>query len=111
MTERVARLIHAVEGECDGLAIGNKTAQNILRYVDEAPIDMILHCPKCHTQHIDAPEAFGEGGDCLDGGWTNRPHRSHLCGKCGTIWRPADVCTNGVASIATRGKSDTWSLA
>ena len=77
------------------------------------PIDTILHCPSCHTQHIDAPDADNEQTVQPLGveRWTNPPHRSHLCDGCGTIWRPADVCTNGVASIATRGKSDTWSPA
>ena len=75
-----------------------------------APIDMVLHCPKCHTQHIDAPDADNEQTVQPLGveRWTNPPHRSHLCHQCGTIWRPADVCTNGVASIATRGENDTW---
>lgn len=64
------------------------------------PIDMVLHCPACGTQHIDAP----------DGVWTNPPHRSHLCHHCSHIWRPADVATNGVASIQTRGKDDVNTL-
>ncbi len=64
------------------------------------PIDMMLTCPRCRTLHVDKP----------DGEWTNPPHKSHLCGNCGTIWRPADVFTNGVGSIATRGKADTWPL-
>lgn len=58
------------------------------------PIDMILHCPACGRQHIDAPH----------GGWTNPPHRSHLCGH---VWRPADVATNGVAAIETKGSADS----
>jgi len=62
------------------------------------PIDMILFCPMCGVQHIDAPE----------GEWTNPPHKSHLCHECGCIWRPADVCTNGVASILTRGERDNF---
>lgn len=70
---------------------------------DEAPIPMVLHCPRCHVQHID--EATPE--------WDNPPHRSHACQTpgCNTIWRPADVATAGVASIGTRGKSDTWAPA
>ncbi len=44
--------------------------------------------------------------------WNNPPHKSHLCliedGGCGTIWRPADVPTNGVAQIKTKGEKDTW---
>jgi hypothetical protein len=60
------------------------------------PIDMILQCPACLQQHIDEPGP----------GWDNPPHRSHKCHHCGFIWRPADVPTNGVAAIKTRGKSD-----
>lgn len=64
----------------------------------DAPIPMILHCPGCGEQHIDAPEP--------ERGWTNPPHRSHLCARCGFIWRPADVPTIGVAAIATKGEKD-----
>lgn len=60
------------------------------------PVDMLLFCPQCFKQHIDAPA----------GEWTNPPHRSHLCGFCGTEWRPSDHATNGVASIRTSGKND-----
>ncbi len=88
------------------------------------PIPMLLFCPKCNTQHIDAPEILDCrwpdcGGGCgadEDGpmcmaeahSWENPPHRSHLCHECGTIWRPADVATVGVAEIATQGKADNW---
>lgn len=78
-----------------------------------AAVDMVLFCPRCHTQHIDAPEpsmlaadAVMFGGDWPDR-WTNPPHRSHLCAKCGCVWRPADVATNGVAAVKTTGKADT----
>lgn len=57
------------------------------------PIDMVLHCPKCHLQHIDET--------------TSACHRSHLCHGCGHIWRPADVPTNGVAAVKTRGSFDS----
>jgi len=63
------------------------------------PIDVMLFCPVCHAQHVDAPEP--------ESGWTNPPHKSHLCHNCGTVWRPADVQTNGVASAKTRGDKDT----
>ncbi len=63
-----------------------------------APVPMVLHCPKCGAQHVDAPSP----------GWDNPPHKSHLCHGCGCIWRPADVETTGVAAIETRGKADTW---
>ena len=67
----------------------------------EVPIDMLLWCPACHTQHVDEP-------DERTAAWDNPPHRSHLCHACGAIWRPADVPTNGVRAIKTRGKADTW---
>jgi len=87
-----------------------------LREDPQAPIDMVLHCPACGQQHIDAPEfnsqrrdAFpsstGEDDPALS--WTNPPHRSHLCHGCGHIWRPADVPTNGVQEIKTKGSADT----
>lgn len=65
------------------------------------PVDMLLWCPRCHTQHIDEPDERTPE-------WSNPPHRSHLCHACGCIWRPADVPTNGVASIHTVGKADNW---
>jgi hypothetical protein len=66
----------------------------------QSPVPMILHCPACLSQHIDQPDERTPG-------WTNPPHRSHLCHVCGCIWRPADVATIGVAEIKTRGKADT----
>jgi hypothetical protein len=87
-----------------------------------APIDMVLHCPACGQQHIDAPKDCDMGMGCEQAGvcyasavgqpdrcstWTNPPHRSHLCHHCGHIWRPADVPTNGVAQVKTRGKNDS----
>jgi len=67
---------------------------------EETPIDMVLFCPRCGEQHIDAPDERTPD-------WTNPPHKSHLCHACGCIWRPADVPTNGVAAIRTKGKNDT----
>lgn len=74
------------------------------------PINMVLFCPACGVQHIDAPEPRDPGlGSDLDDveRWTNPPHRSHLCASCGHIWRPADVPTNGVAAVETKGKNDS----
>ncbi len=79
------------------------------------PVDMLLFCPHCGRQHIDAIETgttlSRSGLDTLTETevvtWSNPPHRSHLCHHCGTIWRPADVATNGVATIGTRGKNDS----
>lgn len=91
-----------------------------------APIDMVLFCPKCGMQHIDkdnhdenrikaaelgidreGDRAYSDWLDEHD--WDNPPHRSHLCAdpSCGHIWRPADVPTNGVASVKTKGSADS----
>jgi hypothetical protein len=79
-------------------------------YDVEKPIDMVLHCPECGTQHVDKKEVEIRGGDlCVD--WDNPPHRSHLCHACGCVWRPADVPTNGIERVQTRGKADTWPAA
>jgi hypothetical protein len=75
-----------------------------------APIPMVLYCPKCHAQHIDAPEWEDDPHDIEHGQmrtWTNPPHRSHLCHACSHIWRPADVPTVGVRATETRGKADS----
>lgn len=79
-----------------------------------APIDMVLHCPACGMQHIDSPESNDRRLVAMDppAGWAmppwkNEPHRSHLCHGCGHIWRPADVPTNGVAAVKTKGKADS----
>jgi hypothetical protein len=84
---------------------------------DARPIDMILHCPACGMQHVDAPESgsrilyadepINDQSHGTLPGWANPPHRSHLCSGCGHIWRPADVPTNGVAAIKTQGKNDS----
>lgn len=75
-----------------------------------APIGMVLHCPKCGTQHIDMPEDCPDSPgrcECRRPHWKNPPHRSHLCHGCGHIWRPADVPTNGVAAVKTKGTADS----
>jgi hypothetical protein len=75
------------------------------------PIDMVLHCPRCGLQHVDRrdPPYSADWDDAQ--AWTNPPHRSHLCrpsdGGCGHIFRPADVPTNGVLAIKTRGQHDS----
>jgi len=66
------------------------------------PIPMVLHCPACGLQHIDAPDPAK--------GWDNRPHRSHECQGCAYTWRVADVPTTGVASVTTKGKQDSAPL-
>lgn len=76
------------------------------------PIPMILFCPECGFQHIDEPNesttwANNDHPPATAGEpWTNPPHRSHLCEQCGHIWRPADVATEGVREIRTKGTAD-----
>lgn len=72
---------------------------NVIAVACGKPIDMVLPCPRCGVLHIDAPD--------LENGWTNPPHRSHLCGSCACVWRPADVPTNGVGFTMTQGDHDT----
>lgn len=76
----------------------------------DAPIDMVLFCPNCGMKHVDGLEEHDEAKAYTSPPtpWTNPPHRSHLCKGCGTIWRPADVCTNGVEAIRTMGDNDTY---
>lgn len=62
------------------------------------PLPMLLFCPACNMQHVDAPQPEKD--------WANPPHRSHECQGCGYVWRPADALTTGVAAIATKGKAD-----
>ena len=96
-------------------------AKLITEEVAKVPIDMVLHCPACGTLHIDKadevcevcggrPSACNAMGHRVDRSvkwaWLNPPHRSHLCNQCGYIWRPADVPTNGVLAVKTRGQYD-----
>jgi len=72
---------------------------------------MLLFCPRCGLQHIDAPEPAHEYIDnravaVTGSDWDNPPHRTHLCQGCGHTLRPSDVPTNGVAAILTHGAND-----
>jgi len=48
------------------------------------PIPMLLNCPVCGERHID------------EGEYADKPHHTHACQGCGTVWRPAKVDTVGV---------------
>lgn len=53
-----------------------------------SPVPMLLACPACDVKHVD------------EGEWATRPHRTHLCHACGSLFRPALVPTVGVAALA-----------
>lgn len=76
----------------------------------KTPIDMVLYCPKCGMQHIDAPEEPVFHDYCTTPefpAWDNPPHKSHLCHGCGHVWRPSDHPTNGVERTASGKDADT----
>lgn len=58
-------------------------------------VDIVIFCPQCGNQHVDAPEESI--------GWTNPPHRKHKCHTCGHLWRPFPYWTNGVERTRTDG--------
>lgn len=59
----------------------------------DLPIRAALLCPECKAEHVDAPEP--------ENGWTNPPHKKHLCHECGHLWTPYPFPTYGVASTET----------
>jgi hypothetical protein len=65
---------------------------------DPQPVDLLLYCPNCGRQHVDQPQPEKD--------WSNPSHRSHECQHCFWKWRPADVPTNGIAELQTKGKND-----
>jgi homospermidine synthase len=75
---------------------GSLFMKDLAQTSEPAPVDLILFCPNCDLQHIDAPK----------GEWSNPPHRTHECQRCGYYWRPADIETNGVKDIRTKGSFD-----
>jgi hypothetical protein len=100
---RVTELLEANNREIERRRAAEKSRHDAKGLIDElmplaAPLDLLLFCPRCLAQHIDAPAPAT--------GWTNPPHRSHLCHACRHVWRPSDRCTNGIAAIATKGEND-----
>lgn len=61
------------------------------RKASATPLPMLLFCPRCQKQHIDAPEPAT--------GWTNPPHATHTCQHCGLLWRPSNHNTEGVEFV------------
>jgi len=55
---------------------------------DGSPLKLALQCPVCRLDHVDAPSP--------EDGWTNPPHKIHLCAGCGHLWRPFPFPTEGI---------------
>lgn len=100
----------AVSSEVGHPEDGHPTACGITDAVMEVlaahPIDMVLFCRACGKQHIDRDEGQHMGPHAGPSVWRNQPHRTHLCHGCGHRWRPADVPTNGVEAVKTKGADD-----
>lgn len=60
------------------------------------PVAMLLFCPRCDRQHVDAADV--------------PEHCSHECQGCGYTWRPADVPTTGVRTLETCGAQRSASV-
>ena len=64
--------------------------------LNASPLPLIIHCPKCHLQHVDVDDDSGNWA-------TTRHHRKHLCkpedGGCGHVWMPSLRNTVGVREL------------
>jgi len=87
------------------------------------PVNAVLFCPNCCEQHVDEamPDVCETCGKSLSEhpavgtanatcfvftAWLNPPHKSHRCNFCNHVWRPADVPTNGVLELKSKGERD-----
>jgi hypothetical protein len=100
ITEAVNQLRDIAIEFGESAQLRERIAAVVVPLLQAPPIDMILHCPNCRLPHVDEP-------DQRTPDWKNPPHRSHLCHGCRHVWRPADVPTNGVKAIQTRGSNDS----
>jgi hypothetical protein len=73
-----------------GIDISLRDSQRLTGAITKAlpPAPLTLHCPACHTLHVD------------EGEWATRPHKTHQCQNCQHEWRPCDYPTVGVAPSA-----------
>lgn len=109
---RYQDLVQAVEAASSGASWSCKFPEHewLVRGVNEAfrngyqalrkPVPMLLHCPICHTKHID------------EGEFATKAHHTHACQgflplaegekkprRCGHVWRPSIVATVGVEAL------------
>lgn len=98
---------HIDKPEPDICKCGHHRANHYTGEPVEDPHDTDEHCADCvmDGRYVNRCKGWQIA-------WNNPPHKSHTCrtddGGCGLIFRIADVPTNGVATITTRGKDDTW---
>lgn len=71
-------------GRVDGLAVRAEKAEMELAKVRDTIVPVSISCPSCGQPHVDKGE------------WATKPHRTHLCERCGGTWRPYPVATCGV---------------
>lgn len=76
------------EGRMLPPGLSDPTLQSLKASAEVAPVPMLLRCPVCSEQHVDAADKVT--------GWTNSHHRTHLCAFCGHKWKPFEYCTTGV---------------
>ncbi len=93
--ERLRRILKL--GEVADFQDMIRTVAKLVEYSEE-PVDVVLYCPACKTQHIDGYESAS---------WKNPPHKTHLCHFCGELWTPSRRATNGVRAVRP-GSSATW---
>ena len=90
----LVRLLEVKVDEGDHSLLKAHDDRDLLKIVKaavEGPLRMIIHCPECGTQHVDA------------GVWAEKEHWTHQCQRCGHEWKAAKVATVGVASLDTKG--------
>lgn len=111
--DTVVRIYGSVQGGFDlrGCPNPEQLARDIADRYNAAgnPIDVVMYCPKCNTQHIDAPETEAAyfTRRALPKRWMNPPHKSHLCAACKFVWRPSDHPTNGITATVSGKDADT----
>jgi hypothetical protein len=117
--EKAVALLLAELNRMDMDEARDKAVSKLATSHDAEPVPMVLHCPKCGVQHIDASNeeevritaaerGFVVGSrdweDFIEKNeWLNPPHKTHQCQSCKHEWRPFDYATTGVASMIVSG--------
>lgn len=78
VTTESAEEVRALREQVDALT---KERDRLQRACDEGLPREVIHCPKCHRQHL---EWFRHDAPGIDG--RKRPHHTHRCYHCGHEW-------------------------